>query len=190
MWVKISDWLHKFSTGWAAIAGLVIFLVFTATVLPNQAAQADATSGGADTPDLSFYYSPQELYQMAEVYGEEGRQEYIRVRFTFDLFWPIVYSLFLVTSISWLTKRGFASDSIWQRANLVPLLAMILDYFENISTSLVMYRFPARTPAVDFLAPIFTSIKWILVGGSFVLLLVAIGAVNITWVRRRNSAQK
>ena len=43
MWLKLSDWLHKDSTGWVAIAGLVIFFVFTATVLPWQAAQADAT---------------------------------------------------------------------------------------------------------------------------------------------------
>ncbi len=186
MWEKLSDWLHIKSSGWLAIAGLVIFALFTALVLPNQAAQAEAQSGGADTPDLSFYYSPEELYQMAEAYGEQGRQEYIRARFTFDLFWPIVYTLFLVTSISWLTRRGFSTNSIWQRANLVPIWAMIFDYLENISTSLVMFRFPVQTPIIDFLAPIFTSIKWILVGGSFVLLLIAIGA----WVYTRFTKQK
>jgi len=89
-----------------------------------------------------------------------------------------------VTSISWLTRRGFSHDSIWQRANLVPIWAMILDYFENISTSLVMLRYPARTPVVDFIAPFFTSIKWILVGGSFILLLVALGAWFLCWVKK------
>ncbi|MBC8507315.1 MAG: hypothetical protein H8D34_20825 [Chloroflexi bacterium] len=187
MWTNLTSWLHKNSPGWVAIVGLVIFVLFTALVLPQQSAQAEANSGGADTPDLSFYYSPQELYQMAEAYGEAGRQEYIRVRFTFDLFWPIVYTLFLVTSISWLSRKGFSPDSIWQRANLVPVWAMILDYLENISTSLVMFRYPARTPAVDFLAPIFTSIKWILVGGSFVLLLIGIVAGLLTWLKKRNS---
>jgi len=127
MCTRLSDWLHKVSGGWVVCAGLVIFMLFTALVLPTQSAQAEANSGGADTPDLSFYYSPKELYQMAETYGEAGRQAYIKVRFTFDLLWPIVYTLFLVTSISWLTQRGLARDSIWQRANLIPIGAMILD---------------------------------------------------------------
>ena len=185
MWKNISKWLLEVSKGWVAIVGLVIFVVFTGTVLPAQSAQAEANSGGGDSPDMSFYYSPEDLYQMAEAYGETGRQEYIRVRFTFDLIWPIVYTLFLVTSISWLTGRGFARDSFWQRANLVPVWAMILDYLENISTSLVMFRFPSRTLGVDFLAPFFTSVKWLLVGGSFVLLIIGIGAAIITLLRNR-----
>ncbi len=188
MWKNLSDWLHKKSTGWVAIGGVVIFILFTALVLPEQAAQAEQNSAGADSPDLSFYYSPEELYQMAETYGEAGRQEYIRARFTFDLFWPIVYALFLVTSISWLTRRAFSPGSFWQRTNLVPVWAMLLDYLENISTSLVMFRYPTRTPVVDFVAPLFTSIKWTLVGGSFVLLLIAIGAGITTWIKR--SSQK
>ncbi len=188
MWEKLSNWLHKKSSGWLTIAGLVSFALFTALVLPNQAAQAEAHSGGADSPDLSFYYSPEELYQMAEAYGEQGRQGYIRARFTFDLFWPIVYTLFLVTSISWLTRRGFSTNSIWQRANLVPIWAMIFDYLENVSTSLVMFRYPARTPIVDFIAPLFTGVKWILVGGSFVLLLIGIVAAFAAWFKKLRAA--
>ncbi len=176
MWKKLSDWLHKISSGWLTLIGLIVFFAFSALVLPEQAAQADANSGGADIPDLSFYYSPQELYQMAESYGEAGRQAYIRARFTFDLVWPIVYTLFLATSLSWLFERGISRPSRWQLANLAPILGMIFDYLENISTSLVMYRFPARTVVIDFLATLFTPIKWIFVGGSFLLLLIGIGA--------------
>lgn len=176
MWAKLSDWLHKISNGWLVLLALGIGILFSITVLPKQATQADKISKGADTPDLSFYYSVDALYQMAETYGDEGRSEYIHARFTFDLLWPIVYTLFLVTSISWLTKRGFPSSSIWQRVNLIPVWAMILDYLENISTSIVMFRYPTRTPGVDFLAPIFTATKWIFVGGSFAVLFIGIGA--------------
>jgi len=48
-----------------------------------------------------------------------------------------------------------------------------------------MARYPTHSPGVDFLAPIFTSIKWILVGGSFVLLVIGIGAGIITWLKKR-----
>ncbi|MBL7164744.1 MAG: hypothetical protein ISS57_19320 [Anaerolineales bacterium] len=184
MWTGLSEWLQKISNGWVVFAVLVVFMLFTAFVLPTQAVQADQNNAGVDTPDLSFYYSPEKLYQMAESYGEAGRQEYIKARFTFDLVWPIVYTLSLVTSISWLTRRGFAPDSRWQRANLVPVLAVVFDYIENISTSLVMFRYPARTPVIDFVAPFFTSIKWILVGGSFGLWLIGIGAGIFAWIKK------
>ncbi len=181
---RLSERLHQMSKGWVVIVGLAIFMLFTALVLPAQAAQAEVNSAGAGTPDLSFYYSPKELYRMAEAYGESGRQEYINARFTFDLFWPIVYTLFLGTSISWLTMRGFSPDSLWQRANLIPIWAMAFDCLENFSTSLVMFRYPARTPLIDLAAPVFTSIKWVLVGGSFGLLLIGIGAGIITWLKK------
>jgi hypothetical protein len=56
---------------------------------------------------------------------------------------------------------------------------MLFDYLENISTSLVMFRYPSPTPVVPWLAPIFTAVKWVFVNGSFVLL--ALGAVIAVW---------
>jgi hypothetical protein len=108
---------------------------------------------------------------MAESYGEQGRQAYVRARFTLDLVWPLVYTLFLVTAISWVCGQAFAPDSRWQRANLVPLLGALFDYLENLSTTLVMLRYPAQTALVDLLAPLFTVLKWVCLGASFALLI-------------------
>lgn len=168
---RVSDWLRRVTTGWVAMAGLVTFLLFSALVLPRQAAQADTATGEIGSPDTSLFYSPQTLYDLADAYGPRGRQAYIRARFTFDLVWPVVYALFLTTAISWLYGRTFPAGSRWQRANLIPLLGMLLDYLENISTSVVMARYPDATPLVVSLAPIFTLAKWVFVSGSFLLLL-------------------
>ena len=183
---RISDWLSQVSTGWVALAGLVVFLLFSALVLPRQSAAAERVAGGAGSPDTSVYYSPADLYQMAEAYGEEGRSAYIRARFTFDVIWPLVYTLFLGTAISWLFGRAFAPDSRLQRANLAPVLGALFDYLENVSTSLVMLRYPDQTAVVDILAPVFTLLKWVFVGGSFVLLSAGVVAVLWHWLRKRN----
>lgn len=187
---KLSNWLYQVSTGWVALIGLVIFLLFTALVLPGQSAQAEMVSGEVGSPDMSFFYSPQELYEMAEAYGEQGRADYIRARFTFDLIWPLVYGLFLCSAISWVFARGFSPDSRWRWANLTPILGMLFDYLENISTSLVMWRYPDATPLIAWLAPLFTAVKWAFVSGSFVLLLL--GVVIIIWraIRRRIGAKR
>jgi hypothetical protein len=178
---RISDWLQGVSTGWVALVALLIFLLFTALVLPQQASQAEGETGSTDSPDTSFFYSPGDLYRMAESYGKDGRQAYIRARFTFDLVWPLVYTLFLATATSWIFGRTFASGSGWQLANLLPLLGALFDYLENISTSLVMARYPDQTAVFDTLAPIFTALKWTMLGASFALLLA--GIVVAVWRR-------
>ena len=181
MMQNLSDWLHQLSTGRATLIALVILLLFTTLVLPKQAANADA--GGAGSPDLSLIYSAGDLYRMAEAYGPAGRTDYIRVRFTFDLIWPVVYVAFLATAISWLSRQAFTPQSPWQRANLIPVIGTLFDYLENVAAALVIGRYPARTPGIDVLAPVFTFVKWSSVGGSFVILMVAL--VAAVWPRAR-----
>jgi hypothetical protein len=188
MWKRLSDFLYKIMNGWVAILALVVFLLFAGLVLPGQAASAETYSGNAGSPDLSFYYSTQDLYHMAEVYGEQGRGAYIRARFTFDLIWPLVYTFFLCTAISWVYARAFTTNSLWRGANLVPVLAMLFDYLENLSTSLVMLRYPHPTIVVDSLAPLFTMVKWVLVIGSIGLLFVGAAIAVWQWVKKRSKS--
>ena len=178
---RISDSLRGFVKGRMALATLAIFLLFTALVLPGQSASTATASGDVGAPDTAFFYTSAELYRFAEAYGEPGRAAYIRERFTFDLVWPLIYTAFLATTITWLYARAFPSGSPWQLTNLAPLLGAALDYLENVSTSLVMWRYPDPTPVVDTLAPIFSLAKWAFVGGSFVLLLI--GLVMAIWRR-------
>ena len=166
---RFSDWLRRVSTGWVTLAALVTFLLFTALVLPRQAAVSEADVG---SPDTSFYYSRSDLYRMAEAYGEAGRAAYIRARFTFDLVWPLVYTFLLVTTISWVYQRLLPVESSWRLINLLPVLGMCGDYLENISTSIVIWRYPWSTPVLDWMAGIFTALKWLLIAGSFVGLLM------------------
>ena len=157
-----------------ALTSLIIFLLFTGFVLPKQASQAELSTGNETSPDMSFYYSSEDLYQLAQAYGEGGRAAYVKARFTFDMIWPLVYMIFLTTAISWLFEKVFKPDSLWQLANLVPICGMILDYLENVSTSVVMIRYPDQTRMIDQLAPIFTSLKWLFVGGGFGLLALGL----------------
>jgi hypothetical protein len=177
IWRRISAWLHRVSTGWVTLVAVVVLLLFMVFVLPAQSANS-AGAEGAGSPDTSLFYTPRDLYRMADAYGPQGRADYIRARFTFDLVFPIVYTFFLVTTIGWLTRRAFASDSRWQLANLIPLVGALFDYLENVATSVVMARYPEMTTAVAVLASVFTPIKWLFVVGSFVLLLiVAVAAI-------------
>jgi hypothetical protein len=173
---RVSDGLLSLGTGPIAVAGLAIFLLFGALVLPGQAAAAEKVAGGAGSPDTSLFYSSERLVQLAEGYGEAGRAAYVRARWTFDLAFPLVYGFFLLTSIGWALRRGVAPASPWRVLILVPVAAVAFDFLENTATSLVMARYPADVPLAATLAPGLTLIKWALVYGSFAVLVVAVVA--------------
>lgn len=190
MLIRLSEWLIRVSKGWVALVALVIFLLFTALVLPGQAAGSAERTGGARQPDTSLFYTPADLYGMAEAFGPDGRQAYIQARVTFDVVWPLVYGFYFVTGISWLAGRAFppaGRAALGRRLNLAPALGVGFDYLENLATSLVMARYPAPTPVIDLLAGPFTLVKWIFVGGSFIVLVLvtAVALRRKVVVRRR-----
>lgn len=180
---RLSIWLYRVSTGWVTLLAVIIFSLFTALVLPNQT-NSSTTGEDIGSPDLSIYYSADDLYNMAEAYGGEGRVDYIRIRFTFDLIWPVVYTFFLVTTSSWIFQKILPTDNPLRLANLLAVFGMLGDYLENISTSIIMWRFPLTTPVIDWLAGIFTALKWLFISGSFISLLVGLFLLAWQFIKR------
>ncbi len=168
---RFSQTISRFSKTWLVLVSFFIFLYFIFSILPAESKKAISNTGSANSPDTNFFYGTRDLYQMAEDYGADGRKAYIRARFSFDLIWPIVYTFFLLTGISWLSQRTLSSASPFQIINLTPLFAIVLDFLENISTSVIMARYPQQTLLIDFLAPVFSALKWVFVTVSFLLLL-------------------
>lgn len=191
MVTKLSNGFLKISTGRLTLACLVLFLIFSALILPDQAARAEVYSGEVGSPDTSLFYTASDLYNFAEAYGATGRAAYIRARFTFDLIWPLVYLAFLVTAISWLLKHTDLSWERWGRLNLLPVAATVFDYLENISASIVMGRYPQTTPVIAHLAGVFTLFKWIFIVASFSLLLIlgSMALVRLIKARAKSTGQ-
>lgn len=177
----ISQFFYRVSRGWVALLAVVVFLLFSSLALPAQSALAEKSSAGAGSPDTSLFYSGEQLYQLAGAYGEEGRQAYLYARWTFDVAFPLIYTFFLVTTVSWSLNKVLPLASNWRLLNLVPLAAMLLDFLENTATSLVMFRYPTLCPPGQLLAPIFTPLKWLFVVLSFVLVLFGL----VSWIIKK-----
>jgi hypothetical protein len=180
-----SDWLGERSTGRLALVTLALFVGFMVLVLPDQARRAAQYAGAAGSPDGSFWYAPAELYRMAEAYGPAGRQAYVIARFTFDLVWPMAYTLFLSVALGWALWRATPGGGRWRRLNLLPVAGAAFDYCENIAAATVIGRYPAVTPVLDHLAPVWTALKWSCIYVSFAVLPAALVAALIVSVRRR-----
>ena len=170
----LSQFLYQKLSVWKVLISLILFAAYIVVVLPAEASRSDQVIGSAPSPDTSFYYSQTELHQMVEAYGPEGRSYYISSRIKFDILWPLVYTFFLINTISWILDKTILENSKLRLLNLVPLAGILFDYLENISNMIVMVRYPATTGILASLAGIFTSFKWIFLGASFFIPMVAI----------------
>ena len=184
---RVAAGLARGVRGWMAIAAAVLFALFTAVVLPAQADAGAFYTVRYAAPDTSLWYSPDDLYAAAEEWGPDGRAAYVYARVTFDVIWPLVYGAFLVTTLAWVWARGTGPGSRWRRVALLPVVAVALDYAENICTATVMARYPARTPVLAELAPFFTAGKWLTLAASFVLLAIGVIVAVVARFRRRRS---
>jgi hypothetical protein len=158
-------------------------------VLPAQAAKSSAEIDSEFSPDTSFFYTAEQLYEAVDEYGEEGRKAYIRTRWTFDLIYPLVYMSFLTVGISWFSRFLSTKHGLWSYANLFPVIGALFDYLENITTSLVMWVFPTRVQGIAYLAGFFTISKWFLIMVSFLIYFVFGVGAFIYWTRKNRSTQ-
>jgi len=178
---KLSDWLCRISGNRVALILLPALILFVLLVLPGMSRITTAEGQKAEIPDLSFWYSSQHLYEVAEIYDESGRMEYIRMHAGSDIIWPVLYVSFLAISISWIFSRLPGTEGqtgghsgLLLRLNLIPVAAGIFDLLENIFTSFVMLRYPGNSPIAAFMAPFTTMLKWTMVIFSIMSLLTGL----------------
>lgn len=131
--------------------------------------------------DLALYYTPAEAFARLDALGELGRRAYIQSAFTVDLAWPIVYTLFLVFSLSWLLARTRARTTALSRLNLLPLLPFLFDLGENVSLATLAALYPTQPWGLAVLAGLFTLLKWLTVG----LTLLVLGFVILARALRQ-----
>ncbi len=182
MIASLSKWINKISTGWIVISTLMIMVLFTVLMLPNQARISLEETGSSESPDTSLFYSPDEIYQIAESYGPDGRLAYIKARWTFDLIFPLVYVGFLTTGISYFYHHNPRQKELWRFVNLIPVFGGVFDYLENLAISLIMYIFPTQFPGAAFLSAVFSGIKWSLILLSFLVYLYLSVIFFIQWI--------
>jgi hypothetical protein len=175
---RISQYFYSKSSFWVFLITLALFVMFMFVVLPSESSRSDEVLGSAPSPDTSFYYSKDDLYQIAEEYGQKGRLYYLDSRISFDIIWPLVYTFFLINAISWLLDKTILEGSKLRLLNLTPLAGILLDYLENATNMVVMFRFPQPTDILANLAGVITSLKWVFVGGSFLILIFGV----VLWV--------
>ena len=135
--------------------------------------------------DLYFSYKPDQVYTYLAALGEEGRCAYIYMALTSDLAFPVVYSLAFSVVLILLLKKMSLAASRFRYLCLFPFLIMIFDWFENLSLAFVTREFPQSFNRLINVASFFTSMKWILVLMTTLMLLTLVVLWAVTRIRGR-----
>lgn len=176
MLTALSALLRKYANGWLAPMLLIGVIFFNTVVFSNQQSNLAANSEGARPLDLLYAYTPQTAYALIASYGEAGRAEYRRFELTVDLIYPIVYTLFFSLAAAWLFQRGFSSNSAMQTYIIIPLGAWLFDLLENLGIAAMLSIHPLTPAWLAWTAAAATSLKWLFVFASGLLLLIGLAA--------------
>jgi hypothetical protein len=172
---RISELLHSWAKGWLILALIAFFVGYIALTLLFLQTKP---GGNIESLDARIFYTPDEAYSTVGSYGDAS-QFWIRIYLTWDIVNPILYTLILGLSISWLFQRGFASDSRPQMLNIAPVGVGLFDVLENIFIAILLRAYPTRLTAVAWLGTVSTTAKTIFLGASTILILVGLVAATL-----------
>jgi hypothetical protein len=145
----------------------------------------DTYAGDVGTIDLSFSPLPDQVYHMAEAYGEDGRRKYIITRVSLDIAWPLAYTFFMVSVITFCLRRIHGSDSRLVHFNLAAVAVLVFDFIENGLAAIVMSAYPTRLDWLVYIMATVTATKWIMMGIVGLLMLYGLIALPITLIKKR-----
>ena len=142
---SLSQKFHAWTSGWRVIILLIADGLMMGYVMPVASAIIALTANNSIRPlDLMFFYTPEKAFTMIEKYGETGRALYMKIEFTVDIIYPIIYTLFYGLLLSWLMQRAFKPESKMQKYNAMPVGTWLFDLLENLGIISMLTMYPSQ----------------------------------------------
>ncbi|MHA2045669.1 MAG: hypothetical protein ACXAAO_12840 [Candidatus Thorarchaeota archaeon] len=132
--------------------------------------------------DMRFFYTFDDVTEYLTALGETGRTYYLYQKIV-DSFFPIGYGLGIALALGYLCKKSDIKNP-WHSIILIPIIAAIFDYIENILLTTQIVSFPTISETIVSVAAITTLIKWIFLLSAIGVLFVS---VLLFAVKRRTS---
>jgi hypothetical protein len=180
MLTRFNDWLLARSSGRNVLLTLAAFLVMFGIFGLVLGPAFQAASGGLRPIDMSPDKSVDAMYAQFAHYTDASRVVY-RWFFLLDFIYPPTLALLFATLWAWLARRTrwqFPQRWIGRGLLLVPFVAAILDWTENVGFLALIEALPAQHRGLAFFTGTTNYVKLaILAACMLTTLLFAIGAL-------------
>lgn len=135
---------------------------------------------GGELFDTKIAGSSKEVLERIEVYGDDGRTEYLFRNVTTDIALPLsVIPMLIICTRRW---RSRLRDRILKISfTLAPFVYLVFDLVENLVVYLLIAQYPDFSETAAGILPWLTIVKRI---GAFTS-LAALGASTIAWILER-----
>jgi len=173
---------------WFVTTYLLYFYIILFTI-----PQLREIAGGMTIPDMMpAGYDPAYLHKLLITLGEKGRNLYLFKQIPFDMIYPFLYGFSFSLLLAYIYKLLFSKENIFRFFCLLPFVASVFDYAENLSIAMLLYTFPDFSVANAFMANSFTILKSFFTVFSFILVFAGVIAVFVKWItgRMSNKEQK
>lgn len=171
---NISEKFYKWANGWLVLLFLILDIFFAGFIMPLLGGLMKSGTGLEQPLDLMIFATPDKIFNMIETYGDSTRILYRSIELTADIVYPIIYLIAFSLLISWLFKRGTASNSNLRKWNVAPVGAFVFDLLENATIVTLLSIFPSQPVILGWLLFVFTIVKWLFAGISILLILLGL----------------
>lgn len=121
--------------------------------------------------EINMGYMPEDLFAIAERYGDAGRNLYIVSALSLDLLLPLFVGNLLAAGALFLVNKNGREKKVYKRIFAFGIATCLSDWLENLCMIGVIRSYTQPQMAFAVLARILTSIKYILMIVFVVVLL-------------------
>ena len=186
----IVQFFHRISN-WKFILPIFILFVANSYIFTHYQQKID-TIAGESVPILDMRengYTYEEVKIDFDKMKSEGRDIYKFLAGKVDMIYPITYGLFYMAILGFFIKKITDSKIVLVLlAFVVPLLSMIVDYFENFNNLKLLYRFPNITQADVEWGNTVTGLKFGMVYFTMFLIILSFTAWSVKSIWRKNKS--
>ncbi|MGM0582695.1 MAG: hypothetical protein ACQETL_18605 [Bacteroidota bacterium] len=170
---------------WFFILSNLIYFTMLLVTIPKT---MDYSNGMNLLDMMPLGYDSSYILSLFENLGKEGRHIYLFYQLPLDLFYPFLYTISFVLMIAYFLKKLNKFNSALFYLYMLPIIAGITDYLENIGIISMLNSYPQVSETLMASTNIFTIIKSITVTLTFLIIIIQLMALGIKTIKQRRTS--
>ncbi len=185
---RIKDIINRNSTGKKVLLLFILANLVYAVMLIITIPKTMMFSNGMKLLDMMpFGYSPEYINSLFETLGENGRDIYLYNQIPIDMIYPFLFGIGYCLLIAYFLKKLNKLNSVCFYLCLLPLIAGLADYMENLGLVTMLTSYPDLSQISMAATNIFTIMKSMTTTIYFIALIITSIAFGIKTLSNKNN---
>ena len=163
----------------------VVYLFMLLVTIPKT---MRSSSGMKLLDMLPTGYNLEYVNALFKALGENGREIYLTNQIPVDMIYPLLFGLTYSLLIAYFLKKLIKLRSPFIYLCLLPIIAGIADYLENIGIITMLKSYPDLTEAIVNTTNTFSVIKSTLTSVFFIALIIILIILGIKFLKRNKTS--